>query len=329
MKNVTQLGQHNPSKLEASIGCVGAELLEGLNANRDHEPIHSRWGDTPWSRDLMQSRRKIRALQSIAAPQFTERASAAAGFTLIELLVVIAIIAILAGLLLPALSRAKDKGRQVACINNIRQVSLGFFLYLDDNSDTFPGCAAKLPTFPVLEDWIYWNVNDSRIDDPLRRDPRNAPIAQYTGGFNENLFRCPSDREVREKLKRPPAHVLFKYSYTANSHYVNENNRGMTSLFPGDFNLDNLPFKSTQIVGPSGKLMLVEEYAKTDRPDDGRWTPTTKRLVRLAHPIPYAPGESQITDRHGGRGTVVLGDGHVETVRPEFGNLPEHFDAMF
>jgi prepilin-type processing-associated H-X9-DG protein len=246
---------------------------------------------------------------------------------LIELLVVIAIIAILAGMLLPALSRAKDKGRHAACINNIRQIALAFNLYLGDNEDTFPGAAAKLPTLPVLEDWIYWNVNDSRITDPARRDERNSPVAKYMGGFNPAVFRCPSDREVRDKMKRPAAHVVYKFSYTANSHYVDEENRGITSLFPGDPSLDNLPFKAASIRSPSSKLMLVEEYAKWDTPDDGRWTPTRTRLS-LAHPIPFGPGESQITARHGGRGTVVFADGHVETVRPKFGNEVEHFDAL-
>jgi prepilin-type N-terminal cleavage/methylation domain-containing protein len=60
------------------------------------------------------------------------------GFTLIELLVVIAIIAILAAMLLPALARAKEEGKSIACLNNLHQLSLAAQMYVDDNQGTFP-----------------------------------------------------------------------------------------------------------------------------------------------------------------------------------------------
>jgi len=125
---------------------------------------------------------------STAAPQRKH------GFTLIELLVVIAIIAILAAMLLPALSKAKAKAQGIMCMNNLKQLTLSILMYPTDHKDVLLG--AMNLSDPERPNWFTGTLDfngGNRSNWDINADMTVSPIWPYTGK-SQAIFKCPSDQ---------------------------------------------------------------------------------------------------------------------------------------
>jgi prepilin-type N-terminal cleavage/methylation domain-containing protein len=173
------------------------------------------------------------------------------GFTLIELLVVIAIIAILAGLLLPALSGAKARGHAAACTGNIRQLTLAWSLYADDAQDRYVNNHGIDETRARRNNWanhvLDWTASEENTNTVYLTTSLLGP---YTSGAI-GIFRCPADRS------RSAAGPRLR-SYSMNSLV------GDPGVLTNRFNPDYIQFfRSADLRAPSRTFVLLDEHPDT------------------------------------------------------------------
>ncbi|HOB97549.1 MAG TPA: prepilin-type N-terminal cleavage/methylation domain-containing protein [Verrucomicrobiota bacterium] len=209
------------------------------------------------------------------------------GFTLIELLVVIAVIAILAGLLLPALTRARQRALGTVCLGNLKTLATAWYLYAGDHEDRLVGGSTYSRDAKVRADWVWIPPEDavwaSPQEHPVSRERRlqhlkDGFLWSYVGAHE--VYKCPGDKDVHLR------------SYC------------IANTMNGEGGWDNEPYlvhTLSEILSPSTKFIFV--------PNDD------PRTYRLGPWVCYIETESfvdPVSWWHNDRGNFAFADGHAE-----------------
>jgi prepilin-type N-terminal cleavage/methylation domain-containing protein/prepilin-type processing-associated H-X9-DG protein len=217
------------------------------------------------------------------------------GFTLIELLVVIAIIAILAAMLLPALSRAKEKATGISCINNLKQLTLAALTYAVDFQDAIPPNGVNDPRA-----WVSGDV--SALPGATNVAAIRAAVL-FPYNKSEPVYRCPADKIMFNNI----VGVRIR-SYSMNG-MMGDNLGTAADVHPGV--VENKRFSNIRNPGPSQASLFLDEQSDAN--------PAFSSIDDGYYAIEYAgrgPNWRNIpASRNGNGGQLSFADGHAQRLK--------------
>lgn len=229
------------------------------------------------------------------------------GFTLIELLVVIAIIAILAAMLLPALNSAKKKGQGVACMNNTKQLTLGWIMYSTDYQDILINNGGTGINWVADDPYLDWSTTPINTNWGVMIDPNQSLMAAYVR--TPGSYKCPGDN-VDGPLGPRVRSVAMNGALGGNGGPQvlgnNPNPPGPVYYGSGSMGTGSAVKKMSQLTkpGPSGTFVILDEQA--DSIDDAIF------MFKPGAPRTDEVWQEDPAGYHGNCGSFSFADGHSE-----------------
>lgn len=228
------------------------------------------------------------------------------GFTLTELLVVMAVIVILAGLLLPALTRTKSKAKRVVCLNNLKQLTTVWHLYNNDYAGRLVSCWPRTPKNPEPGAWVlgiawpsnlpekFLAVDEGKTDCINQNAVSRGRFFPYVKSYA--TYRCPNDRVAVDSQARVR-------TYTMNAFM---NGRGRDACDPGGFAKPEYRFfrSESDLNAPAGTFLFIDEDSST--------------VVDAEFGVDMRPDSALMeipARQHGFAYELTYADGHAETLR--------------